>query len=97
MIRVIVERHCRPDSAAEVESLLLELKVKAMTRGECISGEMLRSSDDPSYWLAISTWNDKKLWETWDISDERQEIVRKIDALLVAPAKASVFHVRSGE
>jgi len=91
MIRVIVERHCRPGKEAELENLLVELRCMAMRQRGYISGETLRSVADPSLWLVISTWTDADMWNKWKTTVDRLEIVRKIEPLLVAPEEVSVF------
>jgi quinol monooxygenase YgiN len=91
MIRVIIERRWKPNKEAEIESLLIDMRARAMRQRGYVSGETLRSADDPSLWLIISTWLDVNLWKAWEASPERQEIVSKIEPLLVAPEKVSVF------
>ncbi len=91
MVRVIIKRHCRPGKEAELEKLFVELRTKAMKRHGYVSGETLHSVDDPSFWLVISTWIDAHLWEAWKTSAERREITSKIEPLLAAPEKISVF------
>ena len=91
MVRVIIERHCQLDKGAELESLLVELRTKSMQQHGYVSGETLRSLDNPSLWLVISTWFDADLWKAWETMPERREIMRKIDPLLIAPEKVSIF------
>lgn len=91
MVRVIIERRCQPNKEVELEKLLVELRSKGVQQRGYVSGETLRSVDDPSLWLVISTWLDAELWNAWENHPERQEVVTKIERLLVAPAKASVF------
>lgn len=91
MVRVIIERRCQPNKEAELEKLLVELRSKAMWQRGYVSGETLRSADAPSLWLVISTWLDAELWKAWENSPERQEMVTKIEQLLVVPEKVSVL------
>ncbi len=91
MVRVIIERRCQPNKEAELEKLLVELRSKAMWQRGYISGETLQSVDAPSLWLVISTWLDAELWKAWENSPERQEMVTKIEQLLVVPEKVSVL------
>lgn len=97
MVRVIIERHSIPNKEAELESLLIDMRARAMRQRGYVSGETLRSTGDPSLWLLISTWLDANLWKAWETSPERQKIVGKMEPLLVAPEKISVFgFVRRG-
>ena len=91
MIRVIIERHLRPNKDAELGKLLVELRSKAIRQTGYVSGETLTSLTDPSLWLVISTWLEDDLWSAWENSRERQEIVSKVEPLLVEPEKVAVY------
>jgi len=91
MIRVIIERRCKPEKQAEVEKLLVELRAHAMRQPGYISGETIRSVDDPSISLVISTWTDVESWRTWEATSERKEMEARINPLLVVPVRASIF------
>ena len=91
MIRVIIERHCKPGKEAEMEGLLMEARAKGMNQLGYISGETLRSVDNPSLWLVISTWVDADLWKVWETMPERLQINSTIEPLLIAPEKVSIF------
>lgn len=92
MIRVIIERHCRPDKVAQMESMLIDLRASAMRQRGYISGETLQSAEDPTLWLVISTWVDSDAWNAWQSSPERVEIQKKLEPLLASPEKVSVFN-----
>lgn len=91
MIRVIIERHCQSGKEAELENLLVELRRNAMMQQGYVSGETLRSVDDHSLWLVLSTWLDVDLWKIWESSRERQEMEHRIERLLTGPAKPALF------
>jgi len=92
MIRVIIERSCLPGKEAELENLLVQLRNKALLQRGYISGETLCSIDDPLNWLVISTWANADLWTVWETMPERRDLTNKIEALLVAPEKASIYN-----
>ena len=92
MIRVIIERHCRPDKVTEMESQLVDLRTTAMRQSGYISGETLHSVHDPTLWLVISTWVDIDAWKLWEASSERRQNMKSIEPLLTAPEKVSVFN-----
>jgi heme-degrading monooxygenase HmoA len=69
----------------------MRLRSKAMHAKGYISGETLRSLDDPNEYLVISTWNSLDDWRHWEAEKERQEIQNQIDSLLRAPALQRVF------
>lgn len=91
MVRVIIERRCQPDREVELESLLIELRTRSMKQRGYISGETLRSVDDPLLWMVISTWVDAHLWKEWETMPERREIESRIDPLLIGAEKISIF------
>jgi heme-degrading monooxygenase HmoA len=97
MVRVIIRRRCRPSREADLEKALLGLRTDAMRRRGYISGETLRSDDDPGVWLVVSTWTSAELWKSWQESPERREMEGKIAGLLAEPQEVSVFSlVRRG-
>ena len=100
MVRVIIERRCRPGKEAELETLLVELRTRAMRQpgyisGETLRGDTLRTVSDPSLWLVISTWIDADSWQKWQKVPERRERESKIENLLVAPAEVTILRIAS--
>ena len=90
-IRVLIERKINPENESSLNNLLMKLRSKAMLAKGYISGETLRSLDDPNEYLVISTWNNLDDWRRWEADKERQEIQSEIDSLLRAPAVQRVF------
>lgn len=62
-----------------------------------ISGETLRSLDDPEVYLVISSWRSSNDWEKWLESPEKKEIQGKIDILLGGKTEYDIFHYGSAE
>ena len=97
MVRVIIERYCRRGDELELLKLLLELRMMAMRQPGYVSGETLKLLGDPSLWLVISTWMGVNQWQAWEANPERHKTSSKIEPLLVAPEKVSIFSfVRQG-
>ena len=90
-IRVLIERKVAPENELGLGNLLRKLRSKAMLAKGYISGETLRSVDDPSEYLVISTWNSLDDWRRWEADKERQQIQGEIDSLLRTPAVQRVF------
>lgn len=90
-IRVLIERRMDPASEPALSSLLMKLRSKAMQAKGYISGETLRSLQDPNEFLVISTWNSLDDWRKWEAKQERREIQGQIDTLLRAPAVERIF------
>ena len=90
-IRVLIERKTVPENEPTLNHLLMKLRAKAMLAKGYISGETLRSLDNPNEYLVISTWNSLKDWKQWEADTERQEIQSKIDSLLRLPSIHRIF------
>jgi heme-degrading monooxygenase HmoA len=90
-IRVLIERRIVPENEPVLNSLLMKLRGKALLAKGYISGETLRSLDDPNEYLVISTWNSLEDWKRWEADRERQEIQSRIDSLLRAPSIERIF------
>ncbi len=90
-IRVIIERKVEPGNELRVNDLLIKLRSKAMHAPGYISGETLRSLDDPNKFIVISTWNSLEEWKAWDNSEERKALQAEIDRLLEHPSRTTVY------
>jgi len=90
-VKVIIERSVSPDNQGELAELLKDLRAKAIHQPGYVSGETLFSVDRPGTHLVISTWENLRDWKAWEKNPERQEIVRKIEALSSSPSKVSAF------
>ena len=90
-IRVLIERKIPSENQPRLNSLLMKLRGKAMLAKGYISGETLRSLDDPSEYLVISTWNSLEDWKKWESDKDRQNMQKQIDQLLRMPSLHRVF------
>jgi len=90
-IRVLIERRIVPGNELALSDLLIKLRSKAMHAKGYISGETLRSVDDPFEYLVISTWNSLDDWKNWEADKERKEIQGEIDNLLPTPSIKRIF------
>jgi heme-degrading monooxygenase HmoA len=90
-IRVLIERKAIPENEQALSELLMKMRSKAMLARGYISGETLRSLDDPNETLVISTWNSLDDWIRWEATRERHEIQSRIDGMLRAPATQRIF------
>ena len=90
-IRVLIERKIVPENQPSLNNLLMKLRGKAMLAKGYISGETLRSLDDSTEYLVISTWSSLEDWRRWESNQERQDIQGQIDDLLRVPSVHRVF------
>lgn len=91
-VKVIIERRLKEGKEEELAQLLRQLRAKALLASGYISGQTLRSVDDPRLYVVISTWKSLDDWRKWENDPERKEIQRKIEELLEEPAKFRIFH-----
>jgi len=91
-VRVLIERTVEPGKPQEdLVYLMKQLRAKALHQPGYVSGETLVSVDRPGMHLVVSTWHSLKEWRAWENHRERVEILAKIESLLAAPPKTSVF------
>ena len=90
MVRVIIERHCKPGKEAQLRNLLIELRTVATRQHGYISGETLRDLEDPSLFVIISTWASLQTWKMWEISARRLQIEQQLDELMTAEARLRI-------
>ena len=90
-IKIVIERRLKKGKEGELAQYLRQLRAKAMLAPGYISGETLRSEDDPQLYLVISTWKSLKDWRNWERDPQRNEIQERINAILEEPAKFRVF------
>ena len=91
MIRVVIERHCKPGKEHTVESLLEDLRAESLHQPGYISGETLIEIDDPASFLVISTWTRLDAWKAWKDSQPRLEIIHLISPLLISEPTVRIY------
>lgn len=91
MVRVIIERRPKKGKEGELWALLHELRREGLPQSGYISGETLVGHDDSSLWVVIATWLSIEHWQAWVNSAARKKLIAKIEPLLAAPAKTTIF------
>ena len=77
--------------AAENVQLMTQLRAKAMKVKGYISGETLRSFDNPHRFLVISNWNSVEDWKIWEKNPDRLKFQEELNTLLLGKEKTAVF------
>jgi heme-degrading monooxygenase HmoA len=90
-VRIIIDRKVKKGKEAEFAKQLRELRSKAIPSRGYISGETLRSMDDPHNYIVITTWQNIDDWKTWEKNSERKKIQAKIEKLMARPTKTKVY------
>ena len=91
-VKVLIKRSVPPDKAREMIPLFKQMRVQANNQPGYISGETLRSLDNPTEFLVISTWESSNDWKNWLQSNERNEVQGRIDELLGGKTEYEIFH-----
>ena len=96
-VKVLITRTVPLDKAKEMLRLFGEIRTLAIAQPGYISGETLRSCDQPDVFLVVSTWQTPDDWEEWLLSKERQAVQGKIDVLLGGNTTYEMFDYRLRE
>jgi len=91
-VKVFIKRNVPQDKAKALIPLVRQMRASAATQAGYITGETLRSLDNPMEFLVISTWQSSDDWKKWLQSEERNKVQGKIDDLLGGDTKYDIFH-----
>ena len=91
-VKVLIKRSVSQDQARALIPLVRQMRASAATQAGYITGETLRSLDNPEEFMVISTWQSSDDWKNWLKSEERNKVQDKIDDLLGGETKYEIFH-----
>ena len=91
-VKVLIKRRVSQDKARALIPLVRQMRASAATQTGYITGETLRSLDNPEEFLVISTWQSSGDWKNWLKSEERNKVQEKIDDLLGGETNYEIFH-----
>jgi len=94
-VKILIYRKVRPGKEKELSEAVRNLRSKAIHAEGYISGEALRSIEDPSVHLVMSTWKSIEDWNNWLDTPERKAFQQKIDAILEEPTKITPYEYES--
>ncbi len=81
-VQVMIKRKWKVDKPEKLLPLLEKLHTRAKKQPGYISGETLRSIEDPEDFLVISKWETAEDWKKWLNSKERRDIQGRVDSLI---------------
>ena len=81
-VQVIIKRKFHVDNPKALISVLTELRNHAKAQPGYISGQTLKSIDNPEDYLVISTWETADDWKRWLNSKKRRDIQGRVDSLI---------------
>lgn len=90
-VKVLIQRKVKPGKEKELSDAIKELRSMAIHTPGYISGETLRSIEDPSLHLVISAWKSIEDWNSWANSSARKAFEQKIALILEEPTKVTPY------
>jgi len=90
-IKVLIKRKIRPEKEKELSEVMKELRSIAIRTTGYISGETLRSIEEPSLHVVFSTWKSIEDWKSWVNSSERKALEQKTVPILEEPTKVTPY------
>jgi heme-degrading monooxygenase HmoA len=81
-VHVMIKRKWKIDKPQVLLPLLEKLHSRAKEQPGYISGETLRSTENPEDFLVISKWETAEDWEKWLKSKERRDLQGSVDSLI---------------
>jgi heme-degrading monooxygenase HmoA len=81
-VQVMIKRKWKVDKPQDLLPLLEKLHNRAEKQPGYISGETLRSIENPEDFLVISKWETADDWKKWLNSKERRDLQGRVDSLI---------------
>ncbi len=91
-VKILITRTVPQEKARQMLALFREMRALATAQTGYISGETMKSLDEPDVYLVISTWQSVEDWNSWLNSKARQKIQTQIDELLGGKTEYSAYH-----
>ena len=80
-VKILIKRRVPEDKEKEMSLLLVQMRNLCINQPGYISGETLKSIENPGESVVISTWQSLEDWKRWAASSQRVEIQSQIDYL----------------
>jgi quinol monooxygenase YgiN len=90
-VKILIQRRINPGKEGDFRKAIDGIRSSVTQARGFVSGETLRSVDDPSLHLVISVWKSVEDWQLWLNSAERTAFQEKIAALLIEPEKIGTY------
>lgn len=90
-IRVLIEREIEPGNELKLHHALTQLRAEATRAKGYISGETLRSLDNPTRFLVISTWNSIEDWKNWENNADRKKYREGLRDMMRCTEKTHIY------
>ncbi|MFC3151154.1 antibiotic biosynthesis monooxygenase family protein [Litoribrevibacter euphylliae] len=91
MIRVLIERNIMDGLDDIYEESVRNILQSAIQAPGFLAGESMKDASNPRRRLTLSKWRSQQDWINWLNSNERTEIMYKIDPMLSEPEKITIL------
>lgn len=91
-VKILIKRKVPREKGGELLNLITELRSQASVQPGYISGETLKSMDQPDEYLVISTWQSVDDGKAWVSSKERSQVESKVQAIVGEPTRYEIYH-----
>jgi len=93
MIRVIIERFIAETLEINYEDAAKETLQKAIRSPGFISGESLKDRHNSLHRFIVCNWRSVQDWQHWECSEERKEMMGKLNLMLETEEKVTILEV----
>jgi heme-degrading monooxygenase HmoA len=90
-VKILIQRRIKLGKEGELNQAVKQLRSKAVHSAGFISGETLRSVEDPLVHLVICTWKSLEDWNAWVQTAERKGLEEEIKEILTQPEKITPY------
>lgn len=94
-VQVIIKRKIQINNPEQLIPLLTEMRSRAKNQPGYISGETLKSLENPEEYLVVSKWETADDWKNWLGSRERRDLQGKVDSLIGEKTFYEIFETVS--
>ncbi len=95
-VQVMIKRKLKINKPEALLPLLKDLHARATKQPGYISGETLRSLEDPEDFLVVSKWETADDWKKWLQSKERREIQGRVDSMIGEKTFYDIYETLKG-
>ena len=90
-IKVLMKRAPTPGSWRDLNEVLRELRILAMSHRGYISGETMLSAANQGTTMVISTWAHINDWNEYQVSPQRKTLLDKLEPFLAEPTTTEIW------
>lgn len=90
-VKVLMKRVPNNGAWLDMNEILRELRMLAMTQPGYISGETLLSATDQGTTIVISAWSAVSHWRDYENSPQRKALLDELEPRLAEPAATEIW------